>query len=205
MIRQIKNNQGITIIEVLITVAVLAIVIVIIYEFIISSSRLQVYVTQQATAIYDAQRSLESIGKEIREAADGDDGSWPIELADDNTLIIYSDIDTDEATERVRYYLAGTEFRKETTEPIGFPIQYTGEQKTTVLSYHVTNSENPIFTYYNQDYPTDVIYNPLETPADVTETMLVHIHLEINVNPTNIPDTFSVDSDIQIRNLKTNL
>lgn len=205
MIKDYNNKQGFTIVEIIFALSIFAIISLVIFEFYISSNRLESYTMEQATAIYDAQKSIETIIPEIREAADGDDGSWPIELADDNTLIIYSDIDSDLETERIRYYLDGNEFKKETTEPIGYPITYTGEQKTTVLSYNIQNNINSIFSYYNEDYPADTVNNPLTTPADVTETKLVHIHLEVNVNPNKIPDTFSVDSDVQIRNLKDNL
>ena len=204
MINKKNNNAGLTMIEVLVVMAIVGLIIVAVYQFIITSSQSQRFAIEQATAIYDAQNSLESTVQEIREAADGDDGSWPIELADDHELIIYSDIDSDTETERIRYYLDGTEFKKETIEPTGFPIRYTDDPDVKTLSYHIQNGATPIFSYYGDDYPIESV-DPLDTPADVTETNLIHIHLELNVYPQRQPETISIDSDVHIRNLKTNL
>jgi hypothetical protein len=76
-----------------------------IYTFIITVYRVYDYTWQQSVAVDEARRWMEIMIKEIREAKPGDDGSYPIVLAQDKEFIFYSDIDKDGQTERVRYFL----------------------------------------------------------------------------------------------------
>lgn len=67
------------------------------------------YQWQQALAISEARRGIETMIKEIREAREGENGAYPVELAGDKEFIFYSDIDNDSKTERVRYFLGKIE------------------------------------------------------------------------------------------------
>jgi len=209
-------TKGFTIIETLVTIAIFVLSMGAVTGFIVMALRTQSYTWQQSIAIGEAQRGIETMVKEIREARSGDNGSYIIEKADDYEFIFYSDIDKDEATERVRYFVQGTDFKKEVIEPVGFPISYPEENKKSfTLSQYVRN-QPPIFKYYNGDWlgeaycqthPTEKVCldNPLPTPARVKETKLMHFYLIINVDPNRPPQDFELTSDAQLRNLKTNL
>lgn len=164
------------------------------------------YNFQQAAAITEARRGIEIMIREIREAKTADDGSYPLAQADDLEFIFYGDIDNDDSVERVRYFLNGTDFKKGVVEPSGDPPQYILTNETIdILSRYVRNAGTPVFTYYNGDWPTDNVSNPLPTATRLMETKLMHLYLKINVDPSRPPDNFELESDIQIRNLKINL
>ncbi len=97
--------KGFTLIETLVTIFVFALAIGVVSGFILMAYRTQSYTWQQSIAIDEARRGIETMVKEIREAREGDDGSYPIEMAGDKEFIFYSDIDKDGETERVRYFL----------------------------------------------------------------------------------------------------
>ena len=101
----------------------------------------------------------------------------------------------------------GSDFKKGVVEPSGDPPQYVlADETVSVLSSSVRDPGlDPIFTYYNGDWPTDTVNNPLPTLTRLTETKLMHVYLKININPNRPPDDFELESDVQIRNLKTNL
>jgi hypothetical protein len=144
--------------------------------------------------------------RELREARYGDDGSYILSDAQDQEIIFYSDIDTDNSTEKVRYYLNGTSLMKGVTESSGDPPSYGGAiEVTTLLSPYVRNGATPIFKYFNGDYPGDAVNNPLPTPSRLTDTKMVQVRLLVNVNVFLAPDSLEVISNVQIRNLKTNL
>ena len=144
--------------------------------------------------------------KEIREARPADNGAYPLELADDQEFIFYSDIDQNDKTERVRYFLDGTNFNKAVINPSEVePITYDGPETITTLSEYVRNATSSIFYYYNGDWPADTENNPLPSPARLIETKLMRVYLKINVFPERAPDDFELESSTQIRNLKTNL
>jgi prepilin-type N-terminal cleavage/methylation domain-containing protein len=201
-----SNFKAFTLIETIVTIAIFALAIGVVASFIYYAYRSQNYTLQQAWAIESARRGVQTMVKEIREAKYGDDGSYILELADDQELIFYSDIDKDEVTERVHYFLEGSNFKKGVAKPTGSPLSYEpANEEISILSQYVRNGTLPIFTYYNGDYPTDTENNPLPTPTRLKETKLIHVYLRINVNPNRPPLDFELESDVQIRNLKTNL
>ena len=199
------SGAGFTLIEIVITTSIISLIVVGIYNFIQQSNLTQTYVSEQSSAIAEARDGIDLFAKELREASDADTGAYPIELATENEIIFYSDVDADALTERIHYYLDSSQLKKGVIEPSGYPIAYSGEEQESIISSYIINDiSSPIFTYYNEDYPIDEITNPLSYPADVTSTTLVKINLEVNVTPDRIPDTITVESFVQIRNVKNN-
>ncbi len=203
----LKNKKGASIIEAIVMIFVFALAMAALTSFLINTYRAYNFNFQQVAAINEGRRGIETMVKEIREATYGDDGSYPIVEAGDDHFIFFSDIDKDSAVERVRYFLDGSNFKKGIVEPSGDPPQYILNNETiSVLSSYVRNTiPTPIFTYYNGDWPEDVINNPLPTLTRLADTKLMHVYLKINVDPSRPPDDFILESDTQIRNLKTNL
>ena len=199
--------KSFSLIEAIVTIFIFILSIGLLTAFIINIYRAYSYNFEQIQAINEGRKGIEMMVKEIREAKYGDDGSYPIEEAGDFQFIFYSDIDKDLSTERVRYFLDGTDFKKGVIEPTGDPPQYVfADENVTVLSSNIRNAvPGPIFTYYNGDWPNDTLNNPLPTLTRLTETKLMHVYLKVNINPNRPPDDFELESDAQIRNLKTNL
>lgn len=187
-------------------VAIFVLAMALLISFVIYVYRAYGYNFEQVAAINEAKRGIETMVKEIREARYGEDGSYPIEEAGNLQFVFYSDIDKDSSIERVRYFLSNTSFNKGVVEPGGDPPQYvlSGETVRTVSAY-VRNGTVPVFVYYNGDWPVDTVNNPLPTLTRLTDTKLMHVYLKVNVDPNRPPDNFELESDVQIRNLKTNL
>jgi type II secretory pathway pseudopilin PulG len=199
-------KKGITLIETLVMIGVFTLAMGAIGSLILSIYRSYNYNFQQAAAITEARKGIETMVKEIREARTAEDGSYPLVQAGDLEFVFYGDINGDGATERVRYFLNSTDFKKGIIKPSGDPPQYVLANETIdVISRYVHNGMAPVFTYYNGDWPTDTINNPLPTLTRLSDTKLMHVYLKINVDPSRPPDDFDLESDTQIRNLKTNL
>jgi len=204
-----KNNfikqSGYSLLEILITMGIFLIVIVFVTAFVSQSFKVNQFTMEQSEAINHARKGIDLMVKEIRESSPAENGSYPIENADSQTITFYSDIDADELVEKIRYFLDGTDLKKGTTEPSGFPPVYTGEETIITVSKNVRNNESPVFYYYNSDYPTDTVNNPLTVPAGVNEIRLIRVILTVNVDPNKAPENFVLISNAQIRNLKDNL
>lgn len=182
------------------TVVVFTMIMGVISAFIVMGYRTQSYTSQQSLAINEARKGIEIMVKEIREARSGDDGAYIIEKPEDYQLIFYSDIDKDTATERVRYFIQGTDFKKGVTDPAGWPIIYNPTNEVvTILSQYVRN-QPPIFHYFDGE-GNEIV----ELPARLKDTKLMRVDLVINVDPNRPPQDFILESAVQIRNLKTNL
>lgn len=205
-----KKSAGLTLIETIVLIAVFTLAMSFISAMIAAAYRSYGYIFQQASAINEARQGIEAMVREIRQARAGDDGSYPLVQAGDYQLIFFSDIDRDNLVEKVRYFLSGTDLKKGAIKPSGDPPQYlSGDEIITTLSRSVRNAlvapNVPIFIYYNGGWPGDTINNPLPTLTRLTDTKLMHVDLIINIDPNRPPDNYELQSDAQIRNLKTNL
>jgi len=112
--------KSFTLIETLVAIFVFALAMVAVAGLIVLGYRTHGFTKEQSIAIEEAQRGIEKMVKEIREAKSGDDGSFPIEKADDKEFIFYSDIDDDGEVERVRYFLGNTRSGSQTQECVSF-------------------------------------------------------------------------------------
>ncbi len=205
--RAVNDNRAMTLIEVLVAAAIFSVLAGMIWVFFKQSYSAQQFTIAQSMAISEAQRGVETLVREAREALPADTGAYPIEKADDFEFIFYTDYDRDSAVERVRYFLNGSNFYKGVIEPSGSPLTYPADsEQVTILSRYVRNTASqPVFTYYDGDYAGRSTDTPLSTPANVSQVRLVHINLRINVEPDKAPVDYYLESDAQIRNLKDNL
>ncbi len=198
---------GLTLLEVMVSLGIFLFIVAIIWLFIRQSYSVQSFTLGQTMAISEAQRGVERLVKEAREALPADTGAYPIEKADDFEFIFFADYDRDAAIERVRYYLDGSNFYKGVIEPTGNPLQYSSaNEQVTIISRYVRNTASePVFKYYDGSYSGKDSDVPLTTPANISQVRLVHINLRINVDPNRAPTDYYLESDVQIRNLKDNL
>ncbi|MCD6178043.1 prepilin-type N-terminal cleavage/methylation domain-containing protein [bacterium] len=120
ILKNFLYKSGFTLVESLVVIAVFALMIGAVIGFILMSYRTYSYAFQQSMAVNEARKGIEIMAREIREARSGDDGSYPIEKADDKEFIFYSDIDKDGATERVRYFLGTANSGSQTQECVTF-------------------------------------------------------------------------------------
>ncbi len=195
-----KKQFGFTLIEIMTAIGIFILASTILWSFIVNSYKVQNFSMEQADAITEAQRGVETLVKELREALPGDNGAYPVELADAQNIIFYADFDRDNAIEKVHYWLTGSDLKKGVTEPSGSPLTYNpANEQVKTISRYVRNNSIPVFIYRDGDYAS------LATPADPDAVKLVHIYLKINVVPTRAPMNYDLESDVVLRNLKDNL
>ena len=198
-----KKRQGFTLIEVLV-VAVLTIMLasgVLSLQYILGQNQITVWDIHLNTE--EANSNVSALVREIRNARPADTGAYALEVASEDELVFYSDIDFDSDTERVRYTLNGENLEKGVIDPVGFPAVYPSEnEKVRVVAEHVKNAAGTTFTYYNGDWPTDTTNNPLPAPARLSDTKLMKVHLEINSKDEG--ENFILETYAHIRTLKEN-
>lgn len=156
----------------------------------------------------DARRAFRTMNKEIRTATYSNTGAYVIATANTSTLTIYSDVDSDNVRERLRYYLENQTLKRALMEPniSSTPITYNNPETIITLVKNVTNTSTPIFTYYPTNYDGTTSTTALTYPINTSNIRLVKINLEIIVsdNKGNRLPT-SIGTQVSIRNLKDNL
>jgi type II secretory pathway pseudopilin PulG len=192
----IAKKTGITIIETIVYIAVFVVVMGAAAGFIVYFYKTNSYVLEQAFAVREARRGIETMVREIREATYSDTGAYPVIQASDQSFSFYSDIDRDNNVERVRYFLDGTNFMKGETEAVGDPPNYKDENEiTSIVSDNVRNGAAEIFSYY------DASGSQITDLSQVTKIRLVRAELIVNVDPNRPPNDFILRSNAQLRNL----
>lgn len=201
-----QSKRGFTLIEILIALVITGLMgaALLGLQFIISQN--QIVAWQSYISVDEANANVTSLVREVRTAKESENGAYPMALANDQEIIFYSDYDFDGETERIRYYLNETQFSKGVIEPVGQPATYpSGNEIVKILSDNVRNGTVPVFYYYNGDWPTDTVNNPLSTPANLSEIKLVRILLKLNTDPNDSNNDYILESYSQVRVLKENL
>lgn len=170
----------------------------------VDSWRSNKFIIEMGNASLLASRSVNNLVADLRKVRQADNGDYPIESGDDFDIKVYIDIDNDGVTERVHYYLQSGSLYRGVREPVGnLPVNYpNGDGTTTLLANSIINSNaQPVFSYYNDEYPSDTTNNPLATPVNVAEVKMVKVHLMVNIDPLNVPEHINIESFAELRNL----
>lgn len=194
------NQNGFTLLEILISVAIFVSLVSVATTFFINGYKISNFGSELDLQVKHARDSLEVLTKEIREAATSDRGDYLIEDAQAQNLTFYSDIDGDNSAERIRYFLNGTDLNRGVIDPSGTPAQYlvSNEVVTTIAPY-LNNGATAIFTYFDGDN------NQLALPVDKNKIRLIHVYSKVDIMPGRSPQSYDLETDVQIRNLKDNL
>lgn len=166
------------------------------------------FILEAGLASATASRATNKIVIQLRAVQQADNGDYPIESGDDFNLVFYGDIDDDGVVEKAHYFLDldTDQLKLGVSNPVaGNPVTYpAGDDTVSVVANYVVNEgDDPIFYYYNDDYPSDTVNNPLAVPVNVGNIRMVRVHLYVNINPVHAPDNINIESFVDLRNLNT--
>jgi len=195
------NSKGFSLIEVMAVLTISVIFTMISSDFIAQGFRSSTFVYEQDMAVQSARKAQDIMVKEIRKANRAETGEYLLDTVLAQTFTFYSDIDSDGATEKVRYFLDNNILKKGVIRAVGSPVSYpSGNEVFSILARYINNGANPIFLYYDKN--NLLINNPA---LNKQEIRLIEISAKINVSPEKAPKDFNIEADVQIRNLKDNL
>lgn len=198
--------KGLTLLEVVISIAIAFIAMEGFTFLFLRTWDTNKFIIEEGLASAAASRATNKIVIQLRGVQQADNGDYPLESADDFDLEFYADIDDDNVVEKVHYYLdqPSDELRLGVSNPLATnPVTYPAgdSEVTTVTRFVVNESDNPIFYFYNDDYPGDTTNNPLTTPASVGNIQMVRVKLLINIDPVHAPNNVNIESFVDLRNL----
>ncbi len=201
-----KKIKGLTLIEMLMAIGIFTMGIAGFTLLFLKTWESNSLILETGKSSMTASQGMNKMVEYIRKAKQADDGAYPLKLADENELILYSDYDSDGKTERLHFYKSGTDILMGVTDPTEtLPKTYPSDdqQIITIISDVINDISKPIFSYYNQNYPADTENNPLDTPVidKLSGIRLLKIYLEINSNPSHNPNNIKMESFVEIRNL----
>jgi type II secretory pathway pseudopilin PulG len=197
-----KNVSGFTLIEILVGSALIVLlgVAFVGLQYILSENQTSAW--RNYLSLENANGAVSTFAKEIRNARQSELGSYPLVEANDQEIIFYSDYDYDGTVERVRYTLSGTNLVKGIIEPAGDPLIYdAGTEFNKTITNIARNETDPLFYYYNSDWPTDTTNNPLAIDDRISDTTEVKIILQTNPDASTSEYNYKLESSIKVRML----
>ncbi len=200
-----KNEKGFTLLELLVAMGIFALIIVSVSWIMIDAFRNSRIVWKQLERQGDGRKVLQQVVDEVRRAEQSSTGAYSIESAGANEIRFYANIDKDGYKEKVRFFLTGTDFKRGIIKPSGTPLSYNPvNEQVIILARNVTNLAKgvAVFSYHSQNYTGT--QSALTQPVTATDVRLVKIFLELEDDPNKTPVALSVQSMVEIRNLKTN-
>jgi hypothetical protein len=152
----------------------------------------------------DVRKALNEIVNHIRSASNGDDGSYPLVSANPYEITFFSDVDKDNKTEKVRYFLSGKDLIVGITKPTSGtpPVYNTSNEITAIKIQNIDNGNDPIFTYYDNSFNGGNPSTPLSQPVEINKVKMVAIKLKLDKNSMRAPKALIFETFVSIRNLK---
>ena len=200
------KSTGFTIIEVIIAISLFAVLLFATVDLFLNIFKNPRQEILSLDSIDRARTVTTNFSNELRNAATGNEGSYPLGQADNSQIIFYSSTGGNGTTiNRIRYYLANNNLYKGVVVPSGNPLTYNSSSETiTTLMTGLGNFTSPLFYYYDGNYNGS---GPqLSPPININQVKFVRINLFVPRRLTaKDTSTFLVTAGVTIRNLKNNL
>jgi len=200
-----KITAGFTFIELLVGMVILTILAgaVLTLQYIIGQNQVSVF--RNYLTVEDTNSIVSAFSRELRNATNGANGSYPLITLSDQEIIFYSDYNFDGKVERIRYTVNGTLLEKGIIEPTTPPVSYPlASERKKNLTTSVQNGITPVFYYYNKNWPQDTVNNPLALAMRLADTQLIKISLTLNTKANDPIRNYTIDAFTQVRLLKSN-
>jgi hypothetical protein len=199
-------KRGASLIELMVGVVLMAIVIAVGTAFWIQSTGNYNFFVSQYSIIDIANQSIRQMSNELRQTREAMNGAYPLAILEDNQLAYYADLVGDGTVVRVRYFVEGTKLFRGITQPSGNPPAYdVATERIQLIADGLALDGNPIFVYYDGNWPGDTENNPLPYWQRPLETRLIEIRLALEYQSGQSTQVYETSSTVQLRNLKSNL
>ncbi len=189
-----------TLVEVLVSVGIFSFIIVGVTALFAALWKMNEFTLKMGADSQQASYALTEIIDMIRFARQADNGAYPVISAEENQLIIYTDADGDDETERVRFFRQGDQIKKGVINPSGIaPVVYNpdNEQIETILFNVVDNPDSSPFLEY-----FDAANAKLNAPVSSADVRMVRVAVSVDEDLDKPPAPVSMVSFASIRNLR---
>lgn len=192
------HARGMTMIEVVVAIGIIALITVAITQSVIMFYRVNRVAFEEAYQIRSAERGLQVMVRDLREATYGDDGAYPLGSIASSSITFYADLDRSNPIERVEYKLIGKSLYRTVTTSTGNPPTYTGSKATSTVSEYVRNFEEnaPLLRYF------DAAGAEVTSATEIARVVSVSINLVVDITPVHAPGEFTLRSGATLRNLR---
>jgi Tfp pilus assembly protein PilW len=204
-----SKHKGVTVIELLVSVFIVTLImgaVPIFFKQIFTSS------SQKTQFLNDSDESRYIISRftsEIRSAAYGADGSYPLNQAGDTQIIFFTTLGGSSTTtvKRIRYYVSGNTLYKGIINPsASAPIYNSASEVVISVARDLASTTGSSgFSYYDGNYDGSSTAVAFTQPVNVNLVKYVKLNLSFVKQTNKATSTASDSGGGTIRNLKINL
>ena len=203
----LRIQSGMTLVEVVVSVAIFTIVIYTIMSTVSSIYQLNSYTIAQAYQVQNARTGVETLTRDIREMTYGDNGAYPLVTDEPQLLGFYSDVDRDDSVEYVEYEIVATTtlvkriYNATSSATSSVVYNTSAPDETYILSEYVQNllMGSSSFRYFDNSG------NLTTATSTVVDVRFIQVDITVNIDPVRDPGEFRLRSSVAPRNLKDNL
>jgi prepilin-type N-terminal cleavage/methylation domain-containing protein len=190
--------RGMTLIEMVVAIGIIAVITVAITQSVILFYRANRVAFEESYQIRSAERGLQVLVRDLREATYGDDGAYPLGSIASSSIMFYADVDRTNPVERIEYRLTGQKLTRVVTRSSGNPPVYNTVVATSTVSEYVRNFDDNIslLRYF------DAAGAEVTSPTDIARVVSVSINLVVDITPVHAPGEFTLRSGATLRNLR---
>jgi prepilin-type N-terminal cleavage/methylation domain-containing protein len=160
-----SGESGFTLLELLIASVILPVALAAAYLVFTTLSGNYSTISAQSEATSEAERAMDTMVIEIRQAQEIQDGGGAFAVAQADRCSFYCDIDRDGIPERITYYVDGTDLYRVQAKSTTQVYPYNFVDGTAQRVVNLTTSSAVVFTYYDASDPLHVDAAP--NPATV--------------------------------------
>lgn len=198
-----KNNKGFTLVELLVAMGIFTLIITGVVWLLITAFRSRNIIWEQLDTQSEGRKIIQDFSNELRSANYSSIGAYPIEKAEDNQIIFYTNMDSDSYRERVRYFLDSGTLKKGIIKPIGSPMEYLSENEEVIdIVHNIANNGAGLFSYYDKSYEGEG--EAMSDPVSINSIRMVKFNLMLEEDPTVSPAPLIIEGKVMVRNLKDN-
>lgn len=198
--KKINFNLGLGLLESVVTISIVLTAVVLATSLIYQGLKLYRKSQQENETLTTLKKISKQMVSEIREMQTSQQGAYPLETAEEQTLAFYANIDQDDLIEKIRYFFENDTLKKGVIKPSGEPLTYNPEEEDIKTLLSDIDTDNSHFSYFDENYWTNE--DPLPFPVDKNKVRLIKIKLTVLIPSTN--SDFTITTAAQLRNLKEN-
>jgi len=203
-----KKQRGFTLVEMLVTIAVYGLLMVVAANLLIIIYKNANTNPNALNSVDQAQAAAANFVNLVRDAAYGNDGSYPLNEASTTEVIFFSPYGTGSSAtvDRIRYYISGTTLYEGVTAPSGSPSSYNlaNEKVLSVVTGVSGIGTSTIFYYFTGTYAGTS--TAISQPVNMSQVTYIRMNFAVKLNEVHGSSAISsISTGAAIRNLKTNL
>lgn len=193
-----RNKKGMSLIEMIVAIAIFTIGLGIFIFLFVRSWEMYALSFSTGQSQIMASQGVQRLVDIIRNAQQADNGAFPLVVAQEEEIVLYTNIDTDNSIERVRIFFSQNKiFLEIRNASTGTPPQYSDGYETSqeIVRDIIQDDERVLFSYYDESNIK------LTGTFPINDVKMVKIDIMVDDNIEKLPEGVVIESYASIRNL----